>query len=864
MYRGTWQEKLFEFFKGSFSGKPAEEKQTGGFITGIGGPKDDRVPIMASPGEFMLKASSAQKLGKPTLNYMNQTGALPGFADGGPLMTPGALMHKRWMEKPEEYRTAETPFQKLMPKLSKGLVEKAPWLPLGEHVPEWAKNHPQLYGMFGAAKTFTPYHEAEMAVGGSELGLLSLAILPFLGIGQKLLKGAYTGAKFGGKSLLKLFGKSKAKDISKKPITKSTLTGKYEEEIYGMLKGIGTEGGGTNIGKAIGAKATEGDIKILGTLARAGKRIKSEFKIAKKPDMTNAEFNEVIKLGSQVQAVREGQEFAKVILAIKSGKTPPITSATEKAIQYVKEGGLDNIPKINFASIKSKSALMSKLTEETGLGPPGGALQMVMESAVAAVKKPKKFAPISKLEMESYAKKSTGRGIPERAFETILERKTKASQEEIEMMRKQWNRNKNIPIGAFETILETKSLSDLEHAVKVVSDVVHTGGTALSKTLHTTAREILYETPQKLGILKQIPKGARALRGEAELGKTAIVLDIPGSKVMRIGDKTQPRLNIPEMLQVESRKEFGDYQVEVMPRVVGIGTATKEQTNMLKTAVKARGESVGKKYDFWDIHADNIGFVGKNPIVIDPGAINYRKGGAIISSYSQGTPYVPQTQLAVVHQGEAIIPAEYNAGGFIGAPKFQAGGAVNPLKAIVGVGEEIGEAIVKKIEEASIKAPEIPPLEIGNLDELQSILGEGAVGAERGQSKLDQFVTKVDDELRRFDDELVSTFEKVTVLELDIQRKVDGDIRELKTTVVELDRKVSDIYTQSDRDVDLAAEKSELEAKLIEGMDELKNLDLTPMKSSISLLRNDLNNAIREIYELEDKVAANINLNGLR
>jgi hypothetical protein len=155
-------------------------------------------------------------------------------------------------------------------------------------------------------------------------------------------------------------------------------------------------------------------------------------------------------------------------------------------------------------------------------------------------------------------------------------------------------------------------------------------------------------------------------------------------------------------------------------------------------------------------------------------------------------------------------------------------------------------------------------LEIGNLDELQSILGEGAVGAERGQGKLDQFVTKVDDELRRFDDELVSTSEKVTVLELDIQRKVDGDIRELKTTVVALDRKVTDIYTQSDRDVDLAAEKSELEAKLIETIDELKTLDLIPMRSDISLIRQELNNAIRAADALNDRVTANINLNGLR
>jgi hypothetical protein len=806
MYRGTWQEKLFEFFKGSFSGKPAEEKQTGGFITGPGGPRDDRVPIMASPGEFMLKASSAQKLGSKALEYMNQTGNVPGFADGGQLMTPGAFMHKRWMEKPEEYRTAKTPFQKLMPKLSKGLVEKAPWLPLGEHVPEWAKKHPQLYGAFGAAKTFTPYHEAEMAVGGSELGLLSLAILPFLGIGQKLLKGAYKGAKLGGKSLLKLFGKGKSKGTVGKPLTKSTVTGKYENEITKMV--METTRGGTNLGYALGARAVEQDVKILGTMDKIRKRLSSAYKDA----MKAGDLDEAVRLGSKVQGLREGKEFAKVMIAVKSGKAAPVTSATPKVLQYIEKGGLPYLPKLDLPPAKSK--LMGMLSEETGLGVPGGALQMVAESVGSMVGKASKGL--------------TKQAAPSSAFETILERRI--------------------------------NLDKIKDAVELVQSIKYKVG--YSTYMHPSASDVLYKSPYGIDILKEIPKGAKRIKGEA--GAEAFVLDLPNNKVMRIGDKRKPRLNIPEMLQADTRKEFGDLQVEVMPRVGGIGKATQKDVNTLRDAIRSRGKAAGEKYDFWDVRSENIGFVGKKPIVIDPGAIDYRQGGAVISSYSQGTPSVSYDQLAYLHKGEAVIPAEYNTGGFIGAPKFQAGGAVNPLKAIVGVGEEIGEAIVKKIEEASIKAPEIPPLEIGNLDELQSILGEGAVGAERGQSKLDQFVGKVDDELRRFDDELVSTSEKVTVLETNIQTKVDGDIRELKTTVTELDRKVTDIYTQSDRDVDLAAEKSELEAKLIETIDELKTLDLIPMKSNISLLRNDLNNAIREVYALEDKVAANINLNGLR
>ena len=37
-----------------------------------------------------------------------------------------------------------------------------------------------------------------------------------------------------------------------------------------------------------------------------------------------------------------------------------------------------------------------------------------------------------------------------------------------------------------------------------------------------------------------------------------------------------------------------------------------------------------------------------------------------LPKFAMGTPYVPQTGLAVVHQGERIIPAEQNRGGFGG------------------------------------------------------------------------------------------------------------------------------------------------------------------------------------------------------
>jgi len=61
---------------------PAIEKQVGGKIFGPGGPKEDRVPILASPGEYILREQAAKAIGYGRLSYMNKTGQLPGFAEG--------------------------------------------------------------------------------------------------------------------------------------------------------------------------------------------------------------------------------------------------------------------------------------------------------------------------------------------------------------------------------------------------------------------------------------------------------------------------------------------------------------------------------------------------------------------------------------------------------------------------------------------------------------------------------------------------------------------------------------------------------------------------------------------------------------
>lgn len=68
------------------SGKTVEGPgmATGGRIVGPGTDTSDSIPIMASNDEYMIRASSAKRIGHSTLDYINRTGELPrGYATGG-------------------------------------------------------------------------------------------------------------------------------------------------------------------------------------------------------------------------------------------------------------------------------------------------------------------------------------------------------------------------------------------------------------------------------------------------------------------------------------------------------------------------------------------------------------------------------------------------------------------------------------------------------------------------------------------------------------------------------------------------------------------------------------------------------------
>lgn len=64
--------------------KKTEKKASGGHIAPRGGGETaDKIPAWLSDNEYVVKASSVRKLGVRNLDYINQTGSLPGYAAGG-------------------------------------------------------------------------------------------------------------------------------------------------------------------------------------------------------------------------------------------------------------------------------------------------------------------------------------------------------------------------------------------------------------------------------------------------------------------------------------------------------------------------------------------------------------------------------------------------------------------------------------------------------------------------------------------------------------------------------------------------------------------------------------------------------------
>lgn len=114
---------------------------TGGYISGPGGPTDDKIPAMLSGGEYVIKASSVSKYGRGTLDAINN-----GYATGGAiqyLSNAGPVSRKDTMMRPK--------FDKLARSLNYSALDQFISLNNMDTFGGWDKSH-----FFGGNKLFTP------------------------------------------------------------------------------------------------------------------------------------------------------------------------------------------------------------------------------------------------------------------------------------------------------------------------------------------------------------------------------------------------------------------------------------------------------------------------------------------------------------------------------------------------------------------------------------------------------------------------------------------------------------------------------------------------------------------------------------
>jgi len=287
--------------------------------------------------------------------------------------------------------------------------------------------------------------------------------------------------------------------------------------------------------------------------------------------------------------------------------------------------------------------------------------------------------------------------------------------------------------------------------------------------------------------------------------------------------------------------------------------------------------------------------------------------GEDVEQYKRGTPYVPSDQMAYVHKGEAIIPAEYNLGGMIlDKKRYQMGGEVGGrgvLRGLESAGEKIGEAVVKKLEEAEIKVrppdpTDIPKLEIeqSSLEDLSNVLnniGTGAVGAD-GTNRIDEFIESATEKFDRIEEKTIDNDDRISIVETStedfntklenisntvneytekikgmeesvpeeleerlekIENSITSSTEPLETRVTDLEEYLQEL--QKNDFVKSSDDNSNLERRLHELYVTIMNEAINPINANISRIELILSNFRSDLDDQYDRLHSNVNRIGL-
>jgi hypothetical protein len=299
-------------------------------------------------------------------------------------------------------------------------------------------------------------------------------------------------------------------------------------------------------------------------------------------------------------------------------------------------------------------------------------------------------------------------------------------------------------------------------------------------------------------------------------GKISIV-DEPGLESLKreksIGDVTNPAL------RRSMTSAFGNISLS--------GMEARNVPKITDSEVKTFGDIVLFRDDKGQLVATNA-----------PGAGLFGMGGIVhteIPSFATGVREIRKTGVAEVHEGETITSK-----------------AMNQINNGTNIGEQIAEAIVKRLNEVELKV-ETPPLEITNLAEVEeSLKGVGATGL----SKIDEFIDKTDSRISRieeidFDEKIIEVVGRTTTPTSDKLEALNADMEDLKL-------RVSEVYTKTDRLRDAADDRSFLESRLNDIVKDIMENSIVPMGAAISQVNINVASLTQRVVYNEDITLSNI------
>jgi TP901 family phage tail tape measure protein len=857
-----------------------EGQQTGGQIVGPGGPTDDVIPIMASSGEYVIKAASAKRLGKNALNYINTTGQLPRLAGGGDLdyfynpenqfdesgyfpkseqgaaKSQGTSFVDTWSRilgkagagvgefagNITDYWSGKSPDNFLLPNMSMWTKEEEM---------DYARQNPNKYALTATAASFMPM--AKYAYSPTDVEEFNASSR-----GSKLLSimSETPGKIMGGGKAAANLGKL-GQGVGKL----GQVVGKGAKETYELGQNFGVQSALNVSGKVI---------KIMDFIGVGDPALlKSKLATRAAESLEDYFYKVVDKVG--IKALFDKNMFGYMFFDSKN------VSASKKAVK----DAIDQIAEftkyvdphdINFKKFSvGTSEFLGDYSQKTGtirLGMQSllNPLQTVKDYAASTVKKSSPWHPFTPRATDVF--KSTmshelGHGFtkpgPGAHVSGSAEKMVGLGKNTYETTQKYLDTQTTKAVSGTGRFKRLKDVYDFysqyeneARAIKEVKDSIaeltpkvssrygltnvdEKVATLIEGAMHTPMKYALPDVKQAKKLLGiQYAEGGSVMPSELVAYVNKIMAQKKSGKLMvgnlvakqdASGKWTFSNANrIDELTRAttEGRRDPWELMSSAAPfGLTGPSDISKlGPANAAEFAQSGRYASVGE--------GDNKVFAFRDDkgqwVLSNVGDSIHKYGPA---SYAQGTSYVPNTQLAMLHKGEAVIPAKFNQGG-------QVGNVIDTAD-MADIGTQISDAIttalepiVSRMENININfniptSEELPKLEIGNLEDLKNVIGN--VGADGAKGKIDTFIDTVKTELKQFDSKIVDGDKRITILES------------------------SKLVEESER-------KSELESKLTDAIAEITQNELAPMKSNISMLQSTLNNAINETDKVYDKVTS--------